>query len=67
MAKGMKQQAAIAMNKKKRMMATKSSAGKYKVGAMFKKHNMDQNRDGKIDKKDFKIMRAQQKTRKMKK
>ena len=53
MARNAKQQAAIAINKKK---ASKSSAGKY--------HKLDKNRDGKIDKKDFKLMRAQRKEKK---
>ncbi len=57
MAKSMKQQAAIAINKKKNKMATKTSAGKYKVGKLLKKHKMDRNADGKINAKDFKLLR----------
>ena len=57
MAKSMKQQAAIAINKKKKKMAKKSSAGKYKVGKLLKRHQMDRNSDGKINAKDFKLLR----------
>ena len=63
MAKSMKQQAAIAIAKKngmKRGGSGRKGASKS-VGKMFKKHNMDHNRDGKIDARDFAIMRKQQK------
>ena len=62
MAKSMRQQAAIAVNKKKRMMAKKSSAGKYKVGKM-KHHDMDHNKDGRVDARDYAIMRKMQNKR----
>lgn len=53
MAKSMRQQAAIAVNKKKRMMAKKSSAGKYKV---FKMTDMDHNKGGRVDARDMRKM-----------
>lgn len=51
-------QAAIAIAKKKRK--GKKSAGKTgsRVGNLLKSHRMDINRDGKINKKDFKMMRG---------
>ena len=58
---GRKQQAAVAINKKKALKASKSSAGKYKIGTMFHKKQMDINKDGKIDRKDFQLMRKNKK------
>jgi ribosomal protein S15P/S13E len=62
MAKSARQQAAIAVSKKGSggRAASKRGASKKQVGALFRKHNMDHNHDGKINRKDFAIMRKLQ-------